>query len=81
MNEVVTGVLFYTTLYINCILCAVAALTGRWIFLMLIVLSLGLTAYMMYTITHNDEHLKTVGKWAQDTFSNTIAKVRQYIWK
>lgn len=80
MNEVVTGVLFYTTLYINCILCAVAALTGRWIFLLLIVLSLGLTAYMVYMVTHNDDHLKDMGKWVQATFSNTISKVRHYIW-
>lgn len=79
MNEVVTGVLFYTTLYINCILCAVAALTGRWIFLLLIVLSLGLTAYMVYLVTHNDQHLKEMGQWVGATFSDTVAKVRHYI--
>ncbi|GFS69067.1 hypothetical protein TNCV_4570521 [Trichonephila clavipes] len=77
-RHVVNGVLLYTTIYVNCILCAVAAMTGRWIFLLLIVLTMGLTAYMMYMTTHNDDHLKSVSKWAEDNFTKLMAKVKAY---
>lgn len=77
-TQVVHGILFYTNIYINCILCAVTALTGRWIFLLLILLTLGLTAYMMYMITHNNQHLKVVGEWVENTFSGTITTVMNY---
>ena len=77
-QHVVHGVLFYTTVYINCILCAVAALTGRWIFLLLILLTLGLTAYMMYMTTHNDQHLKDVGQWLETTLSSTVSSIRKW---
>lgn len=76
-RSVVHGVLFYTTIYVNCILLAVAFLTGRWIFLLLIVLTVGLTAYMMYMTTHNDEHLKVVGKWVENLFSETINRAKE----
>lgn len=77
-RQVVNGVLFYTTAYINCILCVVAASTGRWIFLMLILLTMGLTAYMMYMTTHNEQHLKEVGTWVENTFSGVLEKIRHF---
>lgn len=75
------GILFYSTIYINCMLCLVAILTGRWIFLLLVVLTVGLTAYMMYLTTNNNEHLKSVGKWAEQMFSNAWNKVKSYFNK
>lgn len=77
-RSVVHGVLFYTTVYINCILCAIAVLTGRWIFLLLIVLTIGLTAYMLYMTTNNSEHLESVGKWMEKAFHNIMDQVNTY---
>lgn len=71
------GVLFYTTAYVNCLLCIVAIITGRWIFLLLMVLTIGLTAYMMYMTTYNSDHLKSVGKWAENMFSKMLIYVKK----
>lgn len=77
-QSLVHGVLFYTSVYINCILCSVAILTGRWVFMLLVVLSIGLTAYMMYMTTHNSEHLKMMGKWMEDTFTKTMERINHW---
>ncbi|KAG8173824.1 hypothetical protein JTE90_016313 [Oedothorax gibbosus] len=52
-------------------------MTGRWIFLLLILLTLGLTAYMMYMTTHNDEHLKDVGEWIENALLKTYDQLRK----
>lgn len=78
-HSLVHGVLFYTSVYINAILCSVAILTGRWVFMLLVVLSVGLTAYMMYMTTHNSEHLKVMGKWMENTFAKIMERYEQ--WK
>lgn len=70
------GILFYASLYINVILLAVAVITGRWVFILFILLTVGLTAYMMYITLQNMDHLKSIGKWSEDVFSKTIQKVR-----
>lgn len=75
-RSIIHGVLFYTTVYVNCILLSVAILTGRWIFLLLILLTIGLTAYMMYMTSHNDEHLKSVGVWVENLFSQGMQRVK-----
>ena len=71
------GVLFYSSLYINCVLLGIGILTGRWIFMLLILLTVGLTAYMMYIATHNTDHLKNIGSWAENVFLNHIEKLKQ----
>lgn len=76
-KHVANGVLFYCSLYIKCLLLAVTVLTGRWIFLLLILLTMGLTAYMMYVTSHDLDHLKAIGKWADTTISTSLEKIRQ----
>lgn len=71
------GLLFYATIYINGILLTIGITTGRWIFLLLIILTMGLTAYMMYVIAHNTNHLKNVGQWAETTFLKQLERMKQ----
>lgn len=71
------GVLFYSSIYIKVILLAISIITGRWIFLLLILLTIGLTAYMMYISSYNLDHLKSVGKWAEETFATYFQKLRE----
>lgn len=73
------GVLFYASIYINSILLAVCTVTGRWIFLLFLLLTTGLTAYMMYIASHHVDHLKSVGKWAETTITETLGKVYKMI--
>lgn len=73
------GILFYAASYVNGILLTIGMTTGRWIFVLLILLTLGLTAYMMYIITHNPDHLQKVGTWAETTFYKQLAKVKQFL--
>lgn len=75
-QHLVHGILFYATIYINCLLCLVAIITGRWIFLLLIVLTVGLTAYMMYLTTNDSAHLKSMGKWSAEKLSEMWVKVK-----
>lgn len=70
------GALFYSTLYVNGILLAVGAMTGRWIFLLLILLTLGLTAYMMYIASNNTQHLREMGKWAEEMVAKAIQRIK-----
>ena len=71
------GILFYSSLYINCVLLAIGITTGRWVFMLLILLTVGLTAYMMYLASHNADHLKNIGTWAEKTISNHFEKLKQ----
>lgn len=73
------GILFYAATYVNGVLLTIGMTTGRWIFVLLILLTLGLTAYMMYIITHNTEHLKKVGNWAEMTFFKQLEKVKRIL--
>lgn len=81
MNEksIAHGVLFYSTLYANGILLATGISTGRWVFMLLILLTMGLGAYMMCLISSNADHLKAVGDWAETTFSAHLEKVRRWL--
>lgn len=72
------GILFYAASYVNGVLLTIGMTTGRWIFVLLILLTLGLTAYMMYIITHNPDHLKTVGTFAETTFYKQFEKMKQF---
>lgn len=72
------GILFYAASYVNGVLLTIGMTTGRWIFVLLILLTLGLTAYMMYIITHNADHLKMVGTFAETTFHNQFEKMKQF---
>lgn len=75
-RSILHGVVFYSCLYVNGILLAISVVTGRMIFLLLIVLTMGLTAYMLYVASHNEEHLKKVGEWAEKIFASHL-KVMQ----
>lgn len=71
------GVLFYSSMYINCILLAIGITTGRWIFMFLILLTVGLTAYMLYLTLHNSDHLQNIGSWAEATLTSSLEKLKQ----
>lgn len=72
------GVLFYASLYVNGILLITGISTGRWVFMLLILLTVGLTAYLMYIMSSHEEHLKTVGDWAEVTFANHMEKLKRF---
>lgn len=76
-RSLANGVLFYSSLYVNCVLLAIGITTGRWIFMLLILLTIGLTAYMMYVVSHNADHLKNVGSWAENNFSKYLKQLKQ----
>lgn len=76
-RSLANGVLFYSSLYVNCVLLAIGVTTGRWIFVLLILLTVGLTAYMMYVASHNADHLKNVGNWAEINFSKYFKQLKQ----
>lgn len=81
MNEksIAHGVLFYSTLYVNGILLITGISTGRWVFMLLILLTMGLAAYMMFLISSNVDHLKAVGDWAETKFSTHLEKLKRLI--
>lgn len=81
MNDksIAHGVLFYSTLYVNGILLITGISTGRWVFMLLILLTMGLAAYMMFLISSNTDHLKAVGDWAETTFSTHLEKLKRLI--
>lgn len=74
-RHLLNGVLFYASLYVNTILLAVCTVTGQWIFLLFLLLTAGLTAYMMYIASHHVDHLKSVGQWAETKIIENIGKV------
>lgn len=76
-RSLANGILFYSSLYINCVLLSIGITTGRWIFMVLILLTVGLTAYMMYLSTHNPEHLKSIGDWAESSVYSSLQKIKQ----
>lgn len=73
------GVLFYSSLYVNGILLITGMSTGRWVFMLLILLTMGLTAYLMYIMTSQADHLKRVGDWAEVTFSSHLEKLKRFL--
>lgn len=79
MNEktVAHGVLFYASLYANGILLITGITTGRWVFMLLILLNIGLTAYMMYIISSNSEHLSLMGVWAEEKITLQLEKLKR----
>lgn len=79
-KRIVDGLLFYSSIYVNTILLFVAFITNRWIFLLFILFTLGLTVYMMYVASEHMEHIKKIGKWAQDTIHAQIDKVKALIY-
>ena len=68
------GVLFYTGIYINTILVIVSFLTGRFIFIFFIVLTLALIFFMNYLVIENNSHIKQMGEWVEQIFKNTLIK-------
>lgn len=78
MHEVAHGVLFYASLYTNGVLLLIGASTGRFIFVLLILLTIGLTAYLMFLLSHNADHLARVGTWAEKTFASQLEKLKRF---
>lgn len=77
---VADGLLFYSSIYINTILLFIAFITNRWIFLLFILFTFGLTVYMMYLSAGHLDHIKKVGQWAHDTIEKTTQKVTKYMY-
>lgn len=75
------GVLFYSSLYVNGILLITGITTGRWIFLLLILLTMGLTAYLMFLITNDADHLQKMGVWVESKLLVHLEKVKQVFKK
>lgn len=75
------GILFYATIYISGILFVVFMITGRWIFLLFIVLTYVLSAYVNYTTLTNSDHLKKVGSWSENLIKSTYSKITNYFQK
>lgn len=79
MEAVAHGVLFYASLYVNGILLITGITTGRWIFVLMILLTLALTAYLMYLISSNPGHLEKAGKWAEANISIHLDKLKRFL--
>lgn len=75
-RALIHGVIFYSSLYINVMLLAIGATTGNWSFILLILLTLALTTYIMYIVSHNPDHLKSVGTWTEKIFTAQLEKMR-----
>lgn len=73
------GILFYSTVYIAVVLLSVAITTGRWIFLLLILLTFALAGYMAYLTINDTQHLKTTGKWVENFLKSMYEKVAKTI--
>lgn len=76
-KSIANGVLFYACLYVNGILITAGISTGRWIFMLLILLTLSLTVYLMTVIASNPDHLKVVGDWAEMTLYKQLEKLKR----
>lgn len=75
-NDKAHGVLFYATIYTSVILAAVAILTGRVVFAVLIGLTLAMSAFLMYSIQNDVLNLESTGKWFQNTVVTTLEKLK-----
>ena len=79
--ELERGVLFYATLYITSILIAVFITTGRWIFLLIILITVGLSLFMNHAIMNFSDHLTKVGIWSENLVKSIYNKVTGYLEK
>ncbi|GBO33061.1 hypothetical protein AVEN_34100-1 [Araneus ventricosus] len=75
------GILFYATLYINGILLAIGTLTGRWIFLLLILLSSALAVYMSYLTVNENKHVEKMGEWFGSLLGGVFEKAKSTVKK
>lgn len=73
-NYIAQGILLYSSLYVNAILILITFLTGRWIFLFFVFLTFALVAYMSFLTVKESDHLKSVGKWAEETIGSIYEK-------
>lgn len=76
-NDKAHGVLFYATIYTSVVLIAVAILTGRVVFAVLIGLTFALSAFLMNAINSNSINLEATGKWFQNVFVNYLEKLKE----
>lgn len=70
-----TGLTSYTTAYIVFILLAVCATTGRFVFLLFIVLTLGLQIYLVYKVASDPDHFVGTGATVENFFLSMYSKV------
>lgn len=69
------GVLVYAGLYINLLLIIVSFLTGKFIYLFFIILTIALIVYMNYLIIEKNSHIKYIGEWVEQLFKKYISNI------
>lgn len=75
------GILFYATLYITSILIAVFITTGRFVFLFIVLITIGLTLFMKHAMINYADHLSKVGTWSENIVKKIYNKMNQLLQK
>lgn len=75
------GILFYATLYITSVLIAIFITTGRFVFLFIVLLTMGLTLLMKHAMVNYTNHLSTVGAWSENIMKKIYDKVNHFLQK
>lgn len=75
------GILFYATLYITSVLIAIFITTGRFVFLFIVLLTMGLTLLMKHAMVNYANHLSTVGAWSENILKKIYDKIRPFLQK
>ena len=75
------GILFYATLYITSILIAVFVTTGRWVFILIVLFTMGLALFMNQAIVSYSDHFSRIGKWSENLVKSVYNKVTNYLQK
>lgn len=75
------GILFYATLYITSVLISIFVTTGRFVFLFIVLLTMGLTLFMKHAMVHYANHLSSVGAWSENIMKKIYDKVSQFLHK
>lgn len=75
------GILFYATLYITSILIAVFITTGRFVFLFIVLMTMGLALFMKHAMVNYADHLSKVGTWSENIVKKIYDKVNHLLQK
>lgn len=75
------GILFYATLYITTVLISIFVTTGRFVFLFIVLLTIGLTLFMKHAMVNYANHLSAVGAWSENIMKKIYDKVSQFLHK
>lgn len=69
MKYLAEGIVGYSSLYVVLVLLAVTAMTGRYVFLFMILLTIGLATYLIHQATVNEGHFVKVGQYLEAVIS------------